>query len=352
MTDQSTVAFQCPNCGAGLAFDPEKGKFSCEFCLSDFSEEELSRTDAAQRVKAEEEAARDYCDHMNLYLCPNCGAEVTAEENTAADFCYYCHNPIVLSGRLSGQMKPHRIIPFAIDKAQAEKIYLDWARKKWFVPKDFKTQTHAEMIRGVYYPFWVTDADTESTLEAEGTRVRSWVIGNTKYTETEKFDIHRAGEIHFEDIVTCALSDEDKHMLEGILPYPSAALQDFSMPYLSGFVAKKRDIERESLTQEVRGRMESYATELLRRTAKNYNSVSVEDTKVKILNSHWEYALLPIWILTYRDRAGRVYTFALNGHTGKVFGELPISTGKLAILGGAVTVGATALLSMLGGVFF
>ena len=51
--------------------------------------------------------------------------------------------------------------------------------------------------------------------------------------------MERAGDIHFEDIVTCALSDADKKMLEGVLPYPSEELTDFSMPYLSGFFAKK-----------------------------------------------------------------------------------------------------------------
>ena len=102
-------------------------------------------------------------------------------------------------------------------------------------------------MEGVYYPFWVTDADTDCHLEAEATEVHRYVRGNTEVTETRYYDIHRRGDIHFEDLTTSALSTGDKKMLEGILPFPSEALTDFSMPYLTGFYAKKRDIEREQL---------------------------------------------------------------------------------------------------------
>ena len=37
----ATVTYKCPNCDAGLTFDPEKQKFICEFCISDFTEDEL-----------------------------------------------------------------------------------------------------------------------------------------------------------------------------------------------------------------------------------------------------------------------------------------------------------------------
>ena len=40
---------------------------------------------------------------------------------------------------------------------------------------------------------------------------------------------------------------------------------------------------------------------------------------------------MPIWILTYKNKKGKVYTYAMNGHTGKIYGELPISKWKLAL---------------------
>ena len=348
----TTITYQCPNCGAGLAFDAEKQKFACEFCLSEFTEDEAKAANPEEDTAARERAEQEYNDAMNEYECPSCGAHVVSDENTAASFCYYCHNPVVLVGRLSGQMRPHKIIPFKYDKAEAEKRFLKFAKSKWFIPRDFFADSQVEKITGVYYPFWVTDADTEGSMQAHATRLRVWRVGNTEYTETSNFKIHRSGDIHFEDITTSALSEADKRMLEGILPYPSEALEDFSMPYLSGFQAKKRDIERAQLTDEVRGRMKNYASQLLRGTVHGYNSVTVQETEVNVQKSHWEYSLMPIWVLNYKGRNGKNYTYAMNGHTGKVYGELPISMAKLGILLAAVAVPLTALFTMIGGALF
>ena len=353
MSQQSTVAYQCPCCGAGLGFDPEKQKFACEFCLSEFDEAELAGSGAAEAAQKQAADGEAYCEKMNLFTCPNCGAEVVADDNTVADYCYYCHNPVVHAGRLSGQLQPHKVIPFRITKEEAEEMFLKWCKSKWFLPKAFKSQAHAAQIKGVYYPFWVTDADADGSTDFDATRVRTWRMGDYTYTETRVYKLERAGDIHFEDIVTCALSDADKKMLEGVLPYPSEELSDFSMPYLSGFYAKKRDIERDSLSEEVRGRMHTYTAELLRRSVKDsYSTIKPTEIKVDIRQSHWEYALLPIWILTYTHTDGQVYTFAVNGSTGKIYGELPVSQLKLAALVGAIAVPATAILSLIGGMLF
>ncbi len=345
----TTVTYACPNCGAGLVFDAEKQKFSCEFCLSAFEENELDAAGAKEEAERHRQMDEEYCNSMNAYICQNCGAELVADETTAADFCPYCHNPVVLSGKLSGQMRPDKVIPFQYDKPEAERKFLEFCKKKWFLPRDFFSAGQAEKISGIYFPFWVTDADTSGRMRATATRVRTWRHGDIQYTETSNFSIHRGGEIHFEDIVTSAISEADKEMLEGILPYPSESMIDFSMPYLSGFHAKKRNIERAELTDEVRGKMNRYARTLLESTVRGYTTVNVLDTDVNIRKSHWEYTLMPIWMLTYQKK-GKTYTFAMNGHTGKIYGKLPISLGKLAILFSSLSVGLTALITLLGGI--
>ena len=124
------------------------------------------------------------------------------------------------------------------------------------------------------------------------------------------------------------------------------------MPYLSGFLAKKRDIEREQLGEEVRKRMLGYSEQLLRGTVYGYDTVNVMENELDIHASHWEYSLLPIWILTYQGKDGKTYTYAMNGHTGKIYGELPISFARLGILQGAIALPLTAFLTWLGGMLF
>ena len=173
------------------------------------------------------------------------------DDTTAASFCYYCHNPVVLSGRVSGEYLPHKIIPFAIDKKQATEKFLDYVHSKKFVPKAFFNKSQIEKISGVYFPYWMVDMDMEGSLQAEGRNVRVWRSGDTEYTETKIYRVERAGDIHLEDITRNALKKANSKLSSGVLPYDMGKAQDFHMGYLSGFLAEKRDIEKEELKTEV-----------------------------------------------------------------------------------------------------
>ncbi len=349
---EQTIAYQCPNCGATLAFDAEKQAFACAFCLSEFDEAAVKEANSEEARREAEAERESYNAQMQAYQCSNCGAEIMADEHTAASECCFCHSPVVLMGRLTGEMKPQKIVPFRYGREEAKAKFFKFAKKKWFVPNHFFAENQVDKITGIYYPFWITDADAEGGMQAKAHRLRVWRVGNVEYTETSNFRVHRRGNIHFEDITSSAFSQADKKMLEGILPYPSDALQNFSMPYLSGFIAKKRDMERESLNDEIRERMLNYTEQLLRRTVNGYDGLSVEERSLRVHACHWEYSLLPLWILTYIDKKGKTYTYAMNGHTGKVYGELPVSFWKLAALFGAVTAALTALFTLIGGWLF
>ncbi len=152
------ITYKCPNCGGDLTFDPASGKYKCEYCLSSFTQEEAEKANpkAAEALNGEDDAAgaQEASDAQKessteetkgeteqgeavVYTCPNCGAEIVTDATTAATYCFYCHNPVVLSGRLSGEYMPDFVLPFKISKEQAIEKFLSFARKKHFIPKDF-----------------------------------------------------------------------------------------------------------------------------------------------------------------------------------------------------------------------
>lgn len=344
----TTVTYKCPNCGAGLLFDAEKQRFACEFCLSDFSEDELDGTEAAKKTAEEHEADESFSEQINEYYCQNCGAQIVADKSTVADFCYFCHNPIVISSRVSGVHKPTKIVPFRFDKEAAKETFLRYAKKKRFVPRDYFSPEQTDKISGIYYPFWVVDSDTNAHYNAVGKQVRSWRSGDYRVTETSKFDVRRGGNIHFEDVTVSAISTEDKEMLEGILPFPLNEHIDFSIPYLQGYTAKKRDIESENISAEVRNRMIGYSEQLFRNTVHGYNGgVDNAFVDLAVRSSHWEYTLMPLWVLHYK-RKGKDYTYAMNGATGKIYGELPVSFPKLSLISALIAAAVGALSFLIG----
>ena len=147
----NTVQYKCPYCGGELVFNPEKQQFSCPYCASDFTEAEMEARYKEQNADAQEHADPDaqtlkdendtaaFEEQTRLYECPSCGAQIIAEETTSATFCYYCHNPVVLAGRLTGAYQPSFVLPFAVQRETAEKEFKAWCKKRWFLPSDFNS---------------------------------------------------------------------------------------------------------------------------------------------------------------------------------------------------------------------
>ena len=354
----AVVSYKCPHCGGELIFSPTTQKYKCEYCLSDFSQEELEalKPEEGSEEKAvnfeedtqEENTTEKETQEAVVYHCPSCGAEIVTDETTAATFCYYCHNPVVLSGRVSGEFLPDKIIPFAIDKKQATEKFLDYVHSKKFVPKAFFNKQQIEKISGVYFPYWMVDMDMEGSMQAEGRNVRVWRSGDTEYTETKVYRVEREGDVHLEDITKNALKKSNAKLAEGVLPYDVSKVQKFHMGFLSGFLAEKRDIERTELNKQVQQEANEYGEKILRGTVKGYSSISVKSCHLNQTQENWDYTMLPVWTVTYKGKNGKMYYYSMNGQDGKVYGELPIDYKKVWILGGIV-FGLVLILALIGG---
>jgi hypothetical protein len=51
---------------------------------------------------------------------------------------------------------------------------------------------------------------------------------------------------------------------------------------------------------------------------------------------------MPIWMLTYKKK-DKTYVYAMNGVTGKLYGELPVSLWKILLVAAGVFSAALAL---------
>lgn len=343
----AVISYKCPNCGGELVFDPSAQNFKCEYCSSSFSQEELDAIKPAaageQSVESESDAAGS--DDMEgdseegvIYICPSCGAQIVTDSTTAATICYYCHNPVVLSGRLSGELKPDRIIPFAIDKKQAEQRFLDFVHSKKFVPRALFQKNQIEKLSGVYFPYWVYACTMEGSMDAQGTNIRVWRSGDVEYTETKYYQVEREGTLEISNLTKNALTKVNRRLIETVFPYDLTKMKEFHMGFLSGFQAEKRDVESESVRQQTEQEVKEYGRQLLRDTISGYSGVTVGSHQEKIQKETWSYVLLPLWTLTYKGKNGKLYYYSLNGQTGKIYGELPIDYKRVSLLAGAVAL--------------
>lgn len=349
----ATHTYKCPNCDAELTFDPKSGNFICQYCNSSFTRAELDALATAKQ--AEEKQARDAAKpeedtgadgSMKIYSCPSCGAELVTDATTAATFCFYCHSPVILTGKLAGKYKPDKVVPFSVDKTEVQNKLLSWCRKKKFIDKRFFDESQMDKLSGVYFPFWEVDSKLHVKYKAKGTDLRTWILGDTEYTETTVTGIDRESDIELQDVTVKALSRTDTELLNGVYPYDIDKAQSFDMAYLSGFYAEKRDIERESAQPEATETINSSVNTLMRESVTQYGSITEENCSSDIIDQQWHYTLLPAWMLTYRY-AGETFYFAMNGQTGKIAGRVPQDKKKTMSFGAIIGVSAFVLIMLL-----
>lgn len=364
----SVVSLKCPNCEGELIFNPKTQKYKCEYCGSDFSITDINAeneffSDAPETEKesfsdASETEFYDSDTNENdresaravIYACPSCGAEIVTDETTAATFCYFCHNPIVLSGQVTGDFKPDLVIPFTIDRKQAEEHFLNFVHKKKFVPNAFFNRKQIENLSGVYFPYWVYDGEIDGKVEAEGSKIRVWMSGDVEYTETRVYRLEREGIVSINDLTKNALRKTNLMLAEGVLPYDFSKAEEFHMGYLSGFLAEKRDIERIDLESQVEEEVRRYTEELLEDTIQGYTGVHTVNSAVHPKENHWSYVFLPVWTVTYKGANGKMYYYSMNGQNGKTFGELPVDHKKVFLFGAVIGL-IVFLVFLIGGYF-
>ena len=375
MPDQ-VVNYQCPACTGPLHFASGSGQLECEYCGSSFSVEEVESFYAEKARRAAEaapkagksEGATDTIEEtqipagteigaggplsekaepessswdsseagaewgadaesMRSYSCPSCGAELMCEATTAATQCPYCGNPTIVPGQLSGGMKPNYVIPFKLDKNSAIDALKKHFGRHLFLPGSFKSQSQLKKIQGIYVPFWLFDGSVEAECSFHASNVSTYREGDYRVTRTAHYDVERGGTVSFAMVPTDASKKMPDDLMDSLEPFDYKGLKAFSMAYLPGYLADKYDVSLKESSERADSRCRSSAKELMRRDVTGYGSVSLRSARVSINRGKVHYALLPVWMLKVKW-ANQEYTFAMNGQTGKMVGNLPVSEAR------------------------
>lgn len=366
--------YQCPACTGPLHFVGESGKLECEYCGTKYDIAEIEalyaekEKKAAAAQQAEEKTNSEQSspspdgdawdtsgfsedwgaesDGMRAYSCPSCGAELICDENTAATSCPYCGNPTVVPGQFSGQLRPDFIIPFKLSKEDAVKALKDHYKGKFFLPKSFSRENHVQEIQGIYVPFWMFDGEAQGDAHYAATRSHTYSSGDYEITETKHYDIYRAGWITFEKIPADASSKMPDDHMDSIEPYDYQELKPFSTAYLPGFLADKFNVTVEQCRQRADQRCTGTLISALTDTVSGYDTCTPVHNSVSLKRGKVHYALMPVWMLSTKWK-GKDFLFAMNGQTGKLVGDLPVSWGRFWTLFAAIATPLAALGSAL-----
>lgn len=360
--------FKCPACTAPLHFSEETGRLECDYCGSSFSVEEMEARSAEKEQQAaeafEKAAAEAKADagkwdgpsgqdswgedgaHLKTYSCPSCGAELICDEATAATSCPYCGNNTIIPGQFRGALKPELVIPFRIGKEDAVKTLKAHYKGKPFLPKSFSDENHIQEIKGIYVPFWLFDGQAEADVSFAATRSTVMVTSRERITTTRHFDVRRAGTVRFEKIPVDASKKMPDDYMDSLEPFQYDAMVPFSTAYLPGFFADIPDVSIEECSPRAELRATETAVEAMGRQVSGYETCIPTRKDAQLRRGRVRCALLPVWLLSTQWE-GKRFLFAMNGQTGKMVSDLPVSKKKYWAWWGGLTAGITAALAVI-----
>lgn len=336
-TSDSTV-YLCVGCGGNMEYDSTSQSLKCPYCgaTAEIRSEgavinEYDFDDVAQR---EEQSV--WNQEVSVVKCEGCGAETVVERDQTALRCNYCGSSHVLESKQTAGIKPEAVIPFQIDKHRNRELFENWIKSRWLAPNNLKRMYQSDKVLAVYVPYWTYDANTDNYFTAEG--------GEHYYEEVERdgervreqrtrwYHVQGSFQMFFDDVQVNASRNYHNDLMQKLEPYDMTGLKPYQPQYISGFMAErysrgvvegfdlaKRKIDGE-LYQEVRDRV--------RRRYDEVRSIQIDTGYSDIKYKH---ILVPVWTAQY-DYNGKKYRYLVNGQTGRVSGEAPLSPVKIALL--------------------
>lgn len=302
------LEYKCPCCGGAIEFNSTLQKMKCPYCDTEFDMETVKEfNEAAANQQSDElnwESAsdnswkEDEASGMSVYICQSCGGEIVADESTGASSCPFCGNPVVMSGKFSGTLRPDFIIPFKLDKKAAKEGLTKHLHGKILLPKVFKKENHIDEIKGVYVPFWLFDTNASADIRYHATKTRFWSDSDYDYTETSHYSVFRAGNIGFDQIPVDGSSKIDNDLTESLEPYVISEAVDFATPYLAGYVADKYDVSAEESAERANQRVRKAAEDAFRDMICPLSSRQVKYLKVSDKNTYISFWSVGIFMHT------------------------------------------------------
>lgn len=323
--------YKCPCCDGAIQFESDIQKMKCPYCDAEFEMEALAAYDSeltedkADEMSWEMPNAQTWeeSDGVRSYVCQSCGGQIIGDETTAATSCPFCGNPVVMMHQFAGVLKPDYVIPFQLDKKDAIEALKKHYSGKRLLPKAFKDENHLQEIQGVYVPVWLFDAQADAHIRYKATVVRAWSDSRYDYTQTSFFALSRGGSLAFQRIPVDGSTKMDDALMESIEPFDHSQAVDFQTAYLAGYLADKYDVDAEASIPRANERVKRSTEEAFAATTLGYTAVVPEYSSIQLSQGRTGYALYPVWLLQTQWQ-GKNFTFAMNGQTGKLAGDLPV----------------------------
>jgi hypothetical protein len=341
-----------------MAFDPVRSALACAACGH---ARVLPEPDADARAAALREqdyldalrrlAAREPSLEARVVDCPSCGAQTRFEGHVVGDACAFCASPLLVEqAHVQRLFRAQAVLPFALDKKAAQRVFAQWVGSRWFAPNALKaTVREADGAKGIYLPWWTYDAATVTTYRGERgiqRRVQEMRPNATAQAGavttrivTDWSAASGAVPVGFDDILIAGSPSIAPHLARVLDKWDLSRLRPPADEVLAGFGVEAYRTGLEDGFSVARQRMEPAIDGAIRRDiGGDVQRIHARQTVVDDIR--FKHLLMPVWIGSYRF-GGKPYQIVVNGQSGEVEGDRPWSAWKIVL---AVALVLTVLL--------
>ena len=350
--------FKCGGCGANLQYSPGTSVLKCPFCGREnqlqVSAAPIVEHDLAELSLVPATDATGFGTATRQFKCDRCGATTTLVGASMATRCDFCASDVVVEAPpVAGMIRPESLVPFAFDKNAATRKFQAWLQGLWFRPGNLKRMAGLAQISGLYVPHFTYDANAFSQYTGEAGFYYNVTVGsgNNRRTERRVRWEHRSGthQFFYDDELICASRGLPLKIMQKIYPYNlKGALVHYTPEYLSGFGAEAYTVDPREGWQMAGATMVNKEREACTRQIGGDTQRNVR-VGTQLSNPKWKHVLLPAYVASYVFGAN-TFRFMVNGQTGEVQGEAPISWAKVGATV-AVVVAAIVVITKLAGLW-
>lgn len=351
---KNTDTYKCTSCGGQMSFEPRSQVLLCSHCGSKANVEISKQVIKEHNLDAAESTGNiNWGMTTRVFHCNNCGAESILEGSNTAQFCAFCGSIHVVRYEEAAGIAPEGLIPFKITRDTAIDNFNKWIKKRFFAPGALRSTYRKQSINGAYIPFWSYSTDSDSSYNAEA---------GTYYYETEQVTVKKDGKKvqeqrkvrktrwrrvrgnftrSFRDHLVNASKQINNRIISRVEPFNLKELIPYAPGFMAGFLAEKYSVglqegweeARKKMDREIEGAVKSHIG------ADEVRNLSINTSYT---NKRYKNLLLPVWLSSYTFK-DKIYHFMVNGQSGKVSGDSPVSAGKVI----AVIAAVAAVIALL-----
>lgn len=330
--------FSCPACGAEAVWTPSKKALVCPYCGTESPAELrvdgnlIEEHDLVQALRDLGPDKRGWTEKKKTVRCQSCQAITIFEPTRVAQNCDFCGSPALLAVDDDAcPLNPRSLLPFVVPESQVREQIRKWYGSHFWAPNKLGAKAMTDTLHGIYLPFWTFDSRVECPWQAEAGYYYYERNSQGKQERRVRWQSAAGHVSHFfDDLLVPASKGVHAKLLHDLGPFPTTTdLRPYDPGYLTGWVVEQYQIDLVDAASHSRERMKAALRQMCSAqvpgdTQRNLRIMPQFDEDT------FKQVLLPVWLLTYQYRA-KAYQVGVNGFTGSIAGEYPISWVKVTI---------------------